>query len=228
MNSAEVVHQTIAALWPLLSPESFALDIGSTDWVGTEGIHGTCLCLEDNILLHKYIRSTSPDHPAWLLAARRRAALRYILIVDHDSAHRDGGFAAAATIAIHQMAHAIRSDLAGSGFYPQATRLMEIDHYLQVQTREAEGTGESWRVPRPIWVQPDDVSVCGDAPSSSANRLGDERLLQELAAANDHCDSGHDLLFSLLLYRLEREARDRGALARQIRLEPSVFFPRVD
>ena len=225
MNIAEILHQTIAPLWPLLRPSTFAVDIGSAAWVGIAGIHGVCVSLEDSVLLHEYVRSTASEHPAWLLASRPSAGLRYVLVVDLESARRDGGFAAAVRIAVHQMAHAIRSELACSGFYPHATRLMEIDHFLQVQAKETEGTGESWRIPRPLWTQPDDLSAYGNVSCPLEDHLGNEVLLRKWAEEADHCDGSHDLLFSLLLYRLEREADDQGALARQLPLEKSVFIP---
>ena len=36
---------------------------------------------------------------------------------------------------------------------------------------------------------------------------------------------GHDLLFYLLLYALEREADDAGLFAREVPLSPSAFVP---
>lgn len=225
MNLAKVVHGIISPLWPFLGPGSCGVDIGKTAWLGVEGINGACLDTVDRVLLHRYIAATAPDHPAWQLATEETCGPRYILIVDYESAQRTGGFVSALRIALHQQAHAIRSMLADSGFFPHATRLMQIDAFLQSRAKAAEGTGESWMVPPPLMPQPDETDIHTVSMPPTDRSLGDDSLLQEWAADADGCDQGHDLLFSLLFDRLKRMADERGAFSSERPLQRSAFIP---
>jgi hypothetical protein len=224
MNSAERIHKTIAPLWPLLDAESFAVDIGSVAWI--EDAAGVCVDIDNEALVDRYVASTAPDHPAQRLLHGRPVGLRFVLVVDYESASRGGGFNRALKIVLHEFAHAVREDLANGGFYPWATRVVEINRYLQKRFSATEGQPEHEHIPSPQFLALEDVQVIQDFMYRFEDQPETKPLFGEWAVASDQCDVGHDLLFYLLLYLLEREEADSEAFKTTATLEPSVYFPK--
>jgi hypothetical protein len=194
-----------------------------------EGLHiddvaGICVDVEDDPLFDKYVASVNETHPARQLRERRSVELRSILVVDHESAIREGGLPAAIRIALHELAHAARTDLA-RGFYPLASRMVEIDKYLQERFLATKGQPENRRMPRPKHLLLEDVRSIVDLAISFDDRPGKKGIFGEWAVGSTQFDTGHDLLFYLLLYLLEREAADSGVFQIPGVLVQSVYVP---
>jgi hypothetical protein len=103
--------------------------------------------------------------------------------------------------------------------------LVEVDRYLQERLEATKDQTERERMPKPRFLLLEDIRSVQDFMFQFEDQRGAKPIFGNWAVATDQCDVGHDLLFYLLLYLLEREGADSGAFEHQSPLERSTFFP---
>ena len=214
-STAKKLYDVYADLWPLIRTENIAIVIDSSKWAeGSAGFH-----LDDPAQMDQYLGSLPPDHPARALATPRYP--HHIIVIDAEQALALGGWRDLLQTALHEFAHAIRSELA-EGLYPDIHALKKVTHYLESRLGETMGTDEE--PPMEIFVT-DDLLSDVDRHLFRWDGQGNKPLFGDWVVRTLQHDGAHDLLFYLVLYMLEREATDRGYFEIGGEVVRSVMIP---
>jgi hypothetical protein len=215
ISYAKKLHGILSDLWPLLRTQDLAIIIDSASWSeGSVGFH-----LDNPDLMDQYVESLPADHPARALVEPRYPT--HLIVIDHKAALEGGGWRELVLTGLHEFAHAIRNDLA-EGLYPDFHTLRAVSGYLENRLGETMGTDEA--PPAHLLVTDDlmnDVEFHLFQWEGSKNKP----LFGDWVVRTFQHDGGHDLLFYLVLYMLEREATDRGYFKDISEVARSVFMP---
>jgi len=218
-STARRLHAMLADLWPLLAADRLAVVIDSAAFAGD----ATAFHTDDPDVARQCLAAFGPAHPAaGLLGPEGLPA--HLLVIDHDKVQAGGGWSKLLLVGLHEFGHAIRSELA-EGIYPSFSTLKTVSQYLED------------RLGGPPWVEPPPAGllVTNQLMAAIDHHLfvdgdsGRRPLFGQWGVRTNQHDCGHDLLFYLLVYMLEREATDRGFFQDGAAVTRSVYLPgRVD
>ena len=215
MSTAKKPHGILSDRWPLLPTAHVAIVIDSSAWAhGSAGFH-----LGEPEQMDQYLNSLPADHPARALVEPRYPT--HLLVIDYQAAMAGGGWKELLLIGLHEFAHAIRSELA-DGLYPDFHSLKKVTHYLEKRLGEDMDTDDE--PPMEIFVT-DDLMNDVDRHLFPVDGAGNKPLFGKWVVRTFQHDGGHDLLFYLVLYMLEREATDRGYFKNEAEVIRSVYMP---
>ncbi len=219
VTAAEKLHNIFTDLWPLLKTKNVAVVVDSAAW----SENSVAFHLDNPEVMDKYFESLPSYHPA--LALDEPLYPAHLIVIDHQAAMAGGGWNELLLTGLHEFAHAIRSEL-GDGLYPDFHRLKKIGDYLESQLGEHMGTDAA---PPDTLLVTDDLMSQVDRHLFPADGAGTKPLFGNWVVRTFQHDGGHDLLYYLVLYLLEREATDRGYFENFSEVNKSVFMPgRVD
>ncbi len=215
ISCAKKLHGILTDLWPLIQTQNVAVIVDSASWVdGSAGFH-----LDNPDLMDQYIESLPPDHPARALIEPRYPA--HLLVMDYPSAAAHGAWRELLLTGLHEFAHAIRNELA-EGLYPDFHTLKAISGYLENRLGETMGTDAA---PPAILLVTDELMSDVEFHLFQWEGSKNKPLFGDWVVRTFQHDGGHDLLFYLVLYMLEREATDRGYFKNEVEVTRSVYKP---
>ena len=219
ISTAKKLHGILSDLWPMLSMKNVGIVIDSADWRPDS----VAFYLDQTSKTEGYIESLTPGHPA--LQLFEPYPPQHLLVIDTAKAMAEGGWRELLLTGLHEFAHAIRSELA-EGLYPDFHTLKKVGDYLEERLGESMGTDEE---PPTTLLVTDDLMNDVDRHLFPADGSGMKPLFGSWVVRTFQHDGGHDLLFYLVLYMLEREATDRGYFEDGVEVVRSVYMPeRVD
>lgn len=221
VNTAQMLHETLLPLWPPLRPDSVAIIIDSCASIADDAV-GYCLEPEgEDLATEKYLAGLSDGHEArWIFKHVPRPL--HVIVLDHRALAR-GGWKDVVLVALHELAHAIRQDLAEGGAYPLPAQMLSISSFLEEQRASAFAAGNGSRalgIPV-LEVSDQTFSDMEDALFVAGDR--DRTVFGGWAVRTLQHDGVHDLLFYLILYLLERKAQSKRLFAKKAPIRRSAF-----
>jgi hypothetical protein len=217
-SSARRLHTILADLWPLLEADRLGIVIDSAGFAGD----ATAFHTDDPLTAGQCIAAFGPGHAAGRLLGPEGPP-GHLLVIDHAKIQAGGGWSKLLLVGLHEFAHAIRSELA-EGIYPTFTTLKTVSEYLEDRLGGPLGSAP----PAGLLVTNQLMGAIGQHLFKDGGS-GRRPLFGEWGVRTNQHDCGHDLLFYLVVYMLEREATDRGHFLAGAEVTRSVYMPgRVD
>lgn len=140
-------------------------------------------------------------------------------------------------VMLHEFAHVIRNGFAREQVYPNLLDMDRLSKYLEERRQKLwrESSQEAWAEVQSIEDLPgarffldsgmSDIEMFLFPRTSKYAPYRGEPLLGHWAARTFQHDGGHDLLFYLLLYALERKAADADLYSLNCEVDRSFYVP---
>ena len=236
-SSAAKLHRIATELWPLVQGRRVIIDLSASPYFRKEACIGVCFnMIEQPDQLDAYV-STLPKSHALRKVLERKPVIEAVIAVSVGDGRTKRTWKDVLNTMLHEFAHVARDQLSRDDFYPTVLGMKSLNDYLENRrqalwrTETSESGEEMMRIAELPGANFFLDNAMGDIdtyvfPSEDVDApYQGPPLLGKWAVRTFQHDDGHDLLFYLLLYALERKADDAGFDKLRVKVQPSTFVP---